>query len=322
MARPRNVTVVDHAPPPDSFREAMLAGLARRRKSIPSKFIYDARGSKLFEAILAAPEYYIPRVETALLAAHAAEIAALAGAGVALIEFGSGSSLKVRTLLDALPAPAACVAVDISRAPLIAAAEALARDYPGLEAFAVCADFTKPFPLPRPRARVGRRLGFFPGSTFGNLAPAEASAFLARARRMLAPDGAFVVGVDLRKDAEILAAAYNDRGGASAAFNTNVLARANRELGADFDLSRFRHQAVYDRKRGRMHIGIESLGRQTVRVAGRAFAFAAGEVIRTQLSRKFTVAGFQAKARRAGFEPLRAWTDAERLFSVHYLKAP
>ncbi len=311
----------DFAPPAEDFRQAVLEGLAQSPKRLPSRFIYDERGSRLFEAILEQPEYYIPRTEMALLQRHAAELAARAGSRAYVVDYGSGSSRKARTLLAALADPAVYVAIDISRAHLLAAAASLAADYPALEVHAVCADFLRPFSLPDPRAnRVGARLGFFPGSTIGNMSPAERAGFLAAARAMLA-GGCLVVGVDLKKDAAVLVAAYNDAAGASAAFNTNILVRANGELGADFDLAAFRHRAVYDAGQGRMEIGIESLRTQTVHLGGHAFAFAAGEVVVTQYAYKFTVEEFQAAATAAGFVPAAAWTDAETLFALHLLAA-
>jgi len=312
----------DFAPPPDDFRQAMLDGLGQAPKRLPSRFIYDARGSRLFDAILDQPEYYVPRVEIGLLRAHGAALAAAAGPRAYVVDYGSGSGRKARTLLDVLDAPAAYAAIDISRAHLLDAAEALAADYPRLEVHAVCADFLRPFSLPVPRSPdVGARIGFFPGSTIGNMTPEQRARFLAAARATLA-GGGFLVGVDLKKDPAILRAAYNDAAGASAAFNTNILVRANRELGADFDLAAFRHRAEYDPARGRMEIGIESLARQTVRVGDAAFAFEVGEILLTQYAYKFTVEEFEAVAAAAGFVPRQVWTDSDRMFAIHDLAAP
>jgi dimethylhistidine N-methyltransferase len=311
----------DFAPPAGDFRQALLDGLAQAPKRLPSRFIYDARGSRLFDAILEQSEYYVPRVEIALLQKHGAALAALAGPAAYLVDYGSGSGRKARTLLDLLDAPAAYAAIDISREHLLQAAETLAADYPRLEVHAVCADFLRLFALPQPRAgAVGARLGFFPGSTIGNMTPAQRAGFLAGARAMLA-GGGFIVGVDLKKDPAILRAAYNDAAGASAAFNTNILVRANGELGADFDLAAFRHRAEYDSIHGRMEIGIESLAAQTVRIGDAAFAFAAGEIILTQYAYKFTVEEFAAVAAAAGFAPRQAWTDADRMFAIFFLSA-
>ena len=311
----------DFAPPADDFRQAVLAGLAQTPKRLPSRFIYDERGSHLFEAILQVPEYYIPRVEIALLRAHGAEFAALAGPRAYVVDYGSGSGRKARLLLDALAAPAVYAPLDISREHLLSAAEALAADYPRLEVHAICADFLRPFTLPAPRAAAtGRRIGFFPGSTIGNMTPVQRAQFLGAARTMLA-GGGFLVGVDLKKDPALLRAAYNDARGASAAFNTNILVRANSELGADFDLAAFRHRAEYDGGHGRMEIGIESLRPQTVRIGDTAFKFDAGEVIVTQYAYKFTTDEFAGAAAAAGFAPHQVWTDADRMFAIQFLAA-
>jgi dimethylhistidine N-methyltransferase len=316
-----SVQIHDFAPPAGDFRQAVLAGLAQTPKRLPSRFIYDERGSHLFEAILEVPEYYIPRVEIALLRAHGAEFAALAGPRAYVVDYGSGSGRKARLLLDALQEPAVYAPIDISREHLLAAAEALAADYPRIEVHAICADFLRPFTLPTPKAAaVGKRIGFFPGSTIGNMTHTQRTQFLSAARSMLA-GGGFIVGVDLKKDPAVLRAAYNDAKGASAAFNTNILVRANSELGADFDLAAFRHSAEYDVGRGRMEIGIESLRAQTAHVGDAAFKFDAGEVIVTQYAYKFTVEEFAAAAAAAGFAPREVWTDADRMFSLHFLRA-
>ncbi|HEY7687488.1 MAG TPA: L-histidine N(alpha)-methyltransferase [Dongiaceae bacterium] len=311
----------DHAPPAESFREALTAGLARRPKKLPSKFIYDERGSQLFDAILDRPEYYIPRVEMDLLRAHAQAIADVAGPGCALIDYGSGSMAKARILLRQMASPAVYVPLDISAEHLLANARLVAAEFPALPVFPVCADFLQVFPLPDPARAARSRLGFFPGSTIGNMTDEERLTFLRRSAEQL-QGGGLLIGVDLKKDAAILRAAYNDAAGASAAFNTNILWRANRELGADFDVAQYRHRAEYNAAAGRMEIGIESLAAQTVRLAGREFRFGAGEIIDTQWAYKFTVEEFQALGRQSGFEPRQAWVDDKRLFSIHYLRAP
>ncbi len=312
----------DYGPTVESFREAVLRGLSAPVKAIPSRYIYDERGSSLFEAVCELDEYYPTRTEIALLRAHAGELAALIGPAGYLVEFGSGGSGKVRILLDACARPAVYVPVDISRATLRRQAGAVAADYPRIRVIAVCADFTKPFPLPEVGAtELGRRVGFFPGTTIGNFMPDPARAFLSMSARMLA-GGGLVIGVDLKKDATILEAAYNDSQGISAAFNLNLLERIKRELGGELDLDGFRHRAVYDPEKGRMDIGILSTGKQSVRIGGQKFTFERGEIIRTQVAYKFTVEGFQALARQSGFVPERAWCDDDGLFSIHYLRAP
>jgi len=315
------VPLHDFAPPAGDFRQALLAGLAAAPKRLPSRFIYDERGSRLFEAILEEPEYYIPRIEMALLRKHGVELAALAGPRAYLVDYGSGSGRKARLLLDALRDPAVYAAIDISREHLLSAAEALAADYPGLEVHAIHADFLRPFTLPAPRATTaGKRIGFFPGSTIGNMTPEQRAQFLSAARAMLA-GGGLIVGIDLKKDSAVLRAAYNDAKGASAAFNTNILVRANRELGTDFNLAGFCHRAEYDAGQGRMEIGIQSLKAQSVHVGDATFAFAAGEVIITQYAYKFTVEEFEKTAAAAGFGPRQVWTDVDRMFAIHFLAA-
>ncbi len=312
----------DHAPPEESFREAVLAGLSTTPKSVPSKWIYDERGSRLFEAVCEAPEYYPTRTEVALLGAHADEIAALAGPDCALVEFGSGASHKVRLLLDALARPAVYVPVDIDGETLRRTAETIAADYPETAVVAVRADLTRPFPLPEAARRVsGARLGFFPGTTIGNFEADQARAFFGMCAEMLA-GGGLVVGADLQKDRAVIEAAYNDSHGACPNFNLNLLHRINRELDGNLDTNAFRHSAVYHRARGRMNIGIESICRQSARIAGQDFRFEEREIIRTQVSYKYTVEGFQALAAQSGFEPLRAWLDGANLFSLHYFRAP
>jgi L-histidine N-alpha-methyltransferase len=310
----------DLTPAEASFRDAVLSGLGRRAKALPCRFLYDERGSALFEAICETPEYYLTRTETALLAERAPEIAHLAGSHAELIEFGSGSSRKVRLLLEALAEPAAYVAIDIAREPLRRAAEDLAADFPEIPVIAVCADYLQPLRLPPlPTRGDGRRLGFFPGSTIGNFTPAEAVDFLAGCRQVLGRGGAMLVGVDLVKDPAMLDAAYNDAAGITAAFNLNLLERVNRELDGDFDLDRFAHEAFYNQAAGRIEIFIRSRVDQIVTVAGHRFRFSAGERIHTEDSCKYSVAEFQRLAARAGFRAQRSWSDAEALFSIHFL---
>jgi dimethylhistidine N-methyltransferase len=309
----------DRAPSEESFRDAVLAGLRRRQKSIPCRFLYDAYGSALFEAICELPEYYLTRTETRILEDKAAEIAALAGPSCQLVEFGSGASRKVRTLLHALDRPSAYVAIDISREQLRVAASDLAADFLDLPIVAVCADYMRPVDLGPLPPTTGRRLGFFPGSTIGNFTPPDAVEFLAGTRRVVGPDGAMLVGIDLQKDEAMLNAAYNDAQGVTAAFNLNLLERINRELDADFDLRRFAHEATYNAAAGRIEIYIRSLADQIVTVAGQAIRFAAGERIHTEDSHKYTIEGFHRLAARAGYRAVRTWTDRDRLFSVHFL---
>ena len=323
-AMPNNLRVTETLNPQHSssgFLTDVMKGLAATPKQLPPKHFYDRHGSELFDAICRLPEYYPTRTEMGLLHAHAADIARLAGPAAHVIEFGSGATIKVQILLNALDMPASYVGVDISRDYLIQAAQALAYEYPHMPVVAVCADFTRKFRMPTLPGR-GPRLGFFPGSTSGNLLPEEAGQFLRHAAEVLGRGGAMVVGVDLQKDPEILNAAYNDAQGITAAFNLNLLRRINAELGGTFDLRQFAHDAFCNHAAGRIEMHLRSLVDQEVRVRERAFAFKAGETIHTENSHKYTVAQFQELAREAGFRPLRAWVDTEHLFSVHYLTVP
>lgn len=315
-----NTLLVSDLPREETFADAVIAGLSLPAKAIPCKYLYDAKGSTLFDAICDLPEYYPTRTEQTILRRHAADIARLAGSGCTLIEFGSGSSTKTRLLLDALDTPRAYMPVDISREHLQAACASLAADYPTLEILGVCADYMQPLDLDHAIGLTGRRLGFFPGSTIGNLLPDEARLFLQRAAGVLGSNGALVIGVDLKKDAARLHAAYNDSAGITAAFNLNLLQRMNRELAASFVLSRFAHEAFYNADAGRIEIYIRSLMRQRVRVAGRWFEFENGERIHTEYSYKYAVPEFAALARNAGFAAEQVWTDDQALFGVFYLR--
>jgi len=314
--------LTDRAPPAASLRDEVLAGLARPQKAIPPKFFYDARGCELFDAICDLPEYYPTRTELAIMRAHAGEMAETLGAGCALIEIGCGNSAKTRLLLAQL-SPTAFVPVDIAAEQLAASCDTLAQAFPDLRIYPVRADFALPVILPPALApaRQQRRVLYFPGSTIGNFTREEALAFLQRWKPLLGVGGALLIGVDLKKDAAVLDAAYNDAAGITAAFNMNLLARLNRELGADFDLAAFRHRAFYDAALGRIEMHLESLRAQTVTVAGARFAFVAGETIHTEISCKYSLAEFAALGAAAGFAPVRAWTDPAALFSVHCFAA-
>jgi L-histidine Nalpha-methyltransferase len=319
-AEPVRATFHDFAPEPESFRECVLAGLSQRQKSIPCRFLYDERGSTLFEAICETPEYYPTRTETGILAACAQEIAALMGPHCQLVEFGSGSSRKVRLLLSAFEQPSSYVVIDISREALQQAADDVAALFPNIDVRAVCADYMAPLDLADiPEPKQGRRLGFFPGSTIGNLDRLTAVEFLKRCRRVVGADGAMLVGVDLKKDARLLHAAYNDAAGITASFTLNLLTRINRELDGDFDLAKFMHDASYNPVEGKVEIFIRSLAEQVVTIAGERFRFRRGEGIHTEDSCKYSVPEFQSLAARAGFAPSRVWTDAAQLFSIHLL---
>jgi dimethylhistidine N-methyltransferase len=294
-----------------------IAGLSAEPKTLPAKYFYDDSGSALFEAITAVPEYYPTRTELGILKERAGEIAQLIPSGGALIEFGSGSTAKARIVLDAA-AVAAYVPVDISAGFLGQEAARLGRDLPGLRILPIAADFTKPFELP-PAIRLRARVGFFPGSTIGNFEPPEAARFLRHAAALLGRGARLIVGVDLIKDVAVLDAAYNDAAGVTAAFNLNLLRRINRELGADFDLNRFRHRAFFNRARNRVEMHLASSLAQDVRLCDRTISFARDETIHTENSYKYSVDSFQALAAEAGWSPVAVWTDPARYFSVHAL---
>ena len=334
----------DFHPDLGDFRAEVLAGLTASPKRILPKFFYDRRGSRLFEEICELPEYYLTRTETAILRERADEIADLIASGrhggvtkdrireaadgadpvsgrdPILIEYGSGAGRKTRILLDALKGRGAYVPIDISKQHLLESAAEPASLYPELRVVAICADYSKAFSLPPDLSSPGRRrLAFFPGSTVGNLDPPEAVAFLKRIVKLVGPGGALLLGVDLKKDPAVLHAAYNDAAGVTAEFNLNLLHRMNREMGADFDLAAFRHRAFYNEPLGRIEMHLESLRDQTVRLGERSIAFGQGETVHTENSYKYSVAETHRLAAKAGFHSGPTWTDADRLFSVHYL---
>jgi dimethylhistidine N-methyltransferase len=301
-----------------AFAADVLAGLAATPKRLPAKYFYDETGSRLFERITELPEYYPTRTELRILQSSAESIARFAGPGAALIEFGSGSTVKARLLLQHMASVHAYVPVDISADFVNGEAARLQADFPALQVLPVAADFTGAFELPA-ALRASPRMGFFPGSTIGNLEPHEVTGFLRRVRRVLGRAAVFVVGVDLVKDPEVLYAAYNDSQGVTAQFNRNLLVRINRELGAGFDVSAFEHHAFYNREQRRIEMHLASLRRQKVRILGKCFDFRAGETIHTENSYKYTVESFAALARGAGWATGEVWTDPDRYFSVHAL---
>jgi len=303
----------------DSFADHVVNGLGDSPKWLSAKYFYDAAGSDLFEQITELPEYYPTRTELKILRDNARAISAYIPLAAALIEFGTGSTKKARILLDASPQIAAYVPVDISEGFLAQEAASVRRDLPHIAVLPVAADFTRDFDLPQ-QIRNRSHVGFFPGSTIGNFEPDAAVAFLANYARILGPGGEMLIGVDLKKDREILDAAYNDRAGVTAAFNLNLLERINRELDGDLDIDRFEHVAFYNGAEGRVEIYIRSLADQQARIAGRLIRFAEGELIHTEYSYKYSVAEFRDLAARAGFRPVDTWTDPADLFSVHYFR--
>lgn len=305
----------DHAP---TMAEEVLAGLTSNPKTCSPKYLYDQKGSELFEKICELPEYYPTRTEESILRNALPEIADLAGSNATLLELGSGASRKVRLLLESLAVPC-YLGVDISREFLISSTQQLAADYPWLEVHAVCADFTRELSLPEAITTRQDLVAFFPGSSIGNFTPQEAERFLASLNRSLPVGSGLLIGVDLLKDREVLEAAYNDADGVTAEFNLNLLDRLQRELGLDLRRERFRHRAYFNERQSRIEMHLESTIAQVLSVNGSTIRFRQGESIHTENSCKYSVSGFQRLAARAGFSSRRVWTDDEALFSVHYL---
>ncbi len=296
----------------------IIEGLMQDEKMISPKYFYDERGSRLFEEITRLPEYYPTETELEIMRDNIHEIADLIGEQASLIEFGSGSSTKIRILLDHLKSLAVYVPVDISEDHLVTAAENLKADYPDLEILPVVADFLQPFDLPSPNVMPVRNVVFFPGSTIGNFTHDAALDLLRVMHHEAKAGGALLIGVDLQKDPEILEAAYNDSQGVTAEFNLNMLRHINREHGANFDLDSFEHRAEYNEDEGRIEIRLDSTADQLIELGDEEIEIAAGEAILTEYSHKYTLEGFAAMAREAGFEVKKVWTDKDRLFSVQY----
>lgn len=315
------ISLTDYEPETDHLLEEALAGLSQEPKLLPCKYFYDEHGSRLFDRICELEEYYPTRTELAIMHQSIHEMAALIGEDVLLVEYGAGSCVKIRLLLDALRRPAGFVPIDISREHLVNAAREVHDVYPDLEILPVCADYSKPFEMPEPSRPASRRVVYFPGSTIGNFHPNDAHEFLTRLRELVGKGGGLLIGVDLKKDPNVLRLAYNDLQGITASFNMNLLTRLNNECGAGFDLDRFHHEAVYNEADGRIEMHLVSDAEQSVSLGGRTFDFAKGESIRTECSYKYTVEEFASLARPAGFELRRAWTDQDDYFSVQFLEA-
>ncbi len=312
------VRFYDFHPPVADFRAEVLDGLAQTPKRVSPKYFYDQRGSELFEAITELPEYYPTRTELGILQDRGEAIAEFLGEECMLVELGSGSSRKIRTLLDAVE-PAAYVPLDISRDHLLSSAKALAADYPELEVHAACTDYSNDFQLPELPEHLPRA-AFFPGSSIGNFEPDDASRLLARLGRHLGEDGKLLIGVDLKKQNHILHAAYNDSRQVTAAFNLNLLERTNRELEADFDIDLFEHQAYFNDDAGRIEMHLVSQVDQAVNVGGAQVDFTAGETLHTESYYKYSIDEFHALAEAGGFVADQVWTDEQNLFSVHCLR--
>jgi dimethylhistidine N-methyltransferase len=309
----------DRHPPASDFGRDVREGLSGDPKTLSPIYFYDARGSAIFDAITDTPEYYVTRTELGVLETHGAEIADRAGPRAVVIEPGSGSSVKIRHLLDALNAPAGYVGLDISKDHLFAACNELAADYPDLEIGAVCADFTDGLDLAGLDFPPGRRLIFFPGSTIGNFEPEDAREVLAGFRQGMRPGDAVLLGVDQVKARETLEAAYDDGDGVTADFNLNLIDRMNRELGGDIDRAGFRHRAIWNAEAARIEMHLEALQDMAFTVAGEKFSMRKGETIHTENSHKFTQESFSALADAAGFSVDASWRDADGLFALHWL---
>ena len=304
----------------EAFRADVLAGLSQRQKTLPSRWLYDQRGSELFEEITRLDEYYLTRTETAILRGHAEEMAALCGEGAVLLEYGAGAAIKSEILIDALHAPRMYAPIDIAADFLVETVERFRDRFPELPTRPIITDFTVDFDIPadipaRPRA------AFFPGSTLGNLGPSDAAALLRRMREHVGRSGKAIIGVDLRKDIQTLIAAYDDKQGVTADFNLNLLVRINRELDGDFALDAFAHEARWNERESAIEMHIVSLRAQVVSVAGRSFSFAQGETIHTETCRKFDVAGFAHAAQRSGWRVDKIWSDPAELFAAFGLTA-
>lgn len=305
--------------PKTEFADDAVRGLSANRKTLPCKYFYDERGSRLFDQICDLPEYYPTRTESAIMCQFGPQIAQNLGEAVAVIEYGSGSSLKTRILLEQLQNPALYVPIDISREHLWKSAQSLSEEFPDLEIAPVAADYTKPFDLPETEGAT--RAIYFPGSTIGNFAPREAEEFLSGIAEVAGPNGALLIGVDLEKSVAVLELAYNDAAGVTAEFNLNLLWRINRELGANFDLKNWEHYAVWNGAAHRIEMHLLSLCDQRVAMGEHLFCFGAGETILTEYSHKWTLRAFERLANRAGFEVEEVWTDENQWFSVQLLRA-
>lgn len=305
----------DLHPTANDLRADVLAALSTTPRVIPPKYFYDQKGSQLFDEITSTEDYYPTRTETQILKNYARDIAAHVGTGSLLVEPGGGSCSKVRLLLEGLR-PCAYVPMDISKDHLWVAAERTAAEFPWLEVHAACTDFTQTMVLPD-NMPAGKRVAFFPGSSIGNFHPEEAVKFLTTIAAMVRSGGYLLIGVDVKKDPQILQLAYNDVAGVTAKFNLNLLARINRELSANFDLSAWQHQAFYNKELGRIEMHLRSMLQQVVCIDDHEFFFDADETIHTENSYKYDVEEFQALAGRAGFASEHVWTDENNLFSVH-----
>ncbi|MCH8100042.1 MAG: L-histidine N(alpha)-methyltransferase [Proteobacteria bacterium] len=296
----------------------IVDGLAGEVKKISPKYFYDQRGSQLFDEITRLPEYYLTATELGIMRDNMDEICALVGKRASLIEFGSGSSLKTRLLLDHLSALAAYVPVDISGDYLHACAAQIRDEYPHVDVLPVVADFTQHFQLPSPAITPVRNIVYFPGSTIGNFEHDAALELLRVMHHEAGENGALLIGVDLQKDPKLIERAYNDSAGVTAEFNLNMLQHLNRDYGATFDVTEFVHSANYDQDNGRVVIELVSQVEQTFAIGNTEFNLANGEAILTEYSHKYTIEGFADMVEQVGFSVAKVWTDTQCMFSVQY----
>lgn len=298
--------------------EEIVAGLSQTPKTISPKYFYDDAGSQLFEKITELPEYYLTNAELEIMREHVDEMAAMIGKTASLIEFGSGSSLKTRILLENLDDLAAYVPVDISQDHLRSSAQRIRAEFPELAVHPVVADFTRSFALPTPAVMPVKNVVYFPGSTIGNFERDAAVELLRVMHQEAGEHGALLIGVDLQKDVDVIHRAYNDSAGVTAEFNLNLLRHLNNNFDANFDLGSFAHSAVYDEHHGRVVLELVSQANQTFEIGETKFAIAEGEAILTEYSHKYTLEGFAEMAADAGFSVEKVWTDVAGLFSVQY----
>ncbi|MEP6777338.1 MAG: L-histidine N(alpha)-methyltransferase [Chthoniobacterales bacterium] len=315
---PGRLAVLDLEPVSEDFLAEVIEGLGSSPPSLPCKFFYDERGAELFQQICELPEYYITRAETEILRCYGAEMAESVGENAELVGFGTGAGVKTRMLLENLKNPIAYVPVDISKQRLVESAAALSRAMPALEILPVCADYLQALELPKPLRKADHVAVYFPGSTIGNLEPPLARDFLQRVCNLCGKSGGLIIGVDLQKPKKRIEAAYNDSAGITAAFNLNLLVRLNRELSSDFQLSQWRHRAIYNEDAGRIEMHLVSEADQMVHIDGSEFRFRRGEFIITEFSYKHTPEGFAALAMSAGFQLANTWTDSQQLFAVFH----
>jgi dimethylhistidine N-methyltransferase len=309
----------DYRPDDNEMLSEALEGLLATPKTLPCKYFYDEKGSDLFQQICQLPEYYPTRTETLLLQSIAGEIAELIGPACQMIEYGSGSSEKMQIILRALIEPESFTAVDISKEHLLSVTKALSKEFPQLKVHAVSADFIRPFSVPK-MIGDGLRVGFFPGSTIGNFTYDDAISFLQGTKKVVGPNGAMLIGLDLKKDERILHAAYNDAQGVTAAFNMNLLVRLNSELGATFNLNEFCHEAFYNAEIGRVEMHLKSLSDQTVRLGPEVISFKKSETIHTENSYKYGLGEFKELAECAGYKTLKSWRDPDNFFGIFFLQ--